>query len=81
MLNSFIIKKYVRIKIAQKYCFCSKMSRESLRMQLSENHEVKDAGGRRLIYLVRLDPTVINGKFLKIGKDAEREFGKPCVTP
>jgi hypothetical protein len=41
---------------------------------------IEDAGYRGFVFLVGLDPAIIDGKLLKVGKDAEGQFSGPGVT-
>ncbi len=41
---------------------------------------VHDAGRGGLVGLVRLDAAVVDGEFLEIGEDGERQFGGPGIA-
>ncbi|HKV57730.1 MAG TPA: hypothetical protein VJO32_05590, partial [Ktedonobacteraceae bacterium] len=43
--------------------------------------QVQNAGCGCLIISIRLDPAIVNGKFFKISKNAQREFRGPGVAP
>ena len=41
---------------------------------------VENAPDGGWVVFVRFDPAIINGQFLKIAQDAQRQFGRPAIT-